>query len=312
MKIIRLLSLFLLSVFAFSTSIDFEGFSIFYGIGQDAFSGFWGISESGNNFSEQNIGSFTCDTQLWILHHPVTIYIDEGDSVIDLDYMYRYGPVNEDSVEWIHAVTEYSGQAYHPGGYWYAYWALDHTPLFDLPLDTGENYFEIALTARVVGIGGDTLIASFVVPDSLPFLAYFTVSGDGQSTTEPSLPIKLAYFRVFERKGKIELSWRTESETENSHFLVYRDNVVIGRIEGNGTCSAPHEYDFFDDKASPGIHEYAIADVSYHGEKLLHDMVSIEVKAKAQIEVEEADFILNKAYPSLHWKTVLLPLWSLH
>ncbi|MCK4530205.1 MAG: hypothetical protein KAU44_03435, partial [Candidatus Marinimicrobia bacterium] len=297
MKIIRLLSLFLLTVFAFSTSIEFEGFSIFYGIGQDAFSGFWGISESGNNFSEQNIGSFTCDTQLWILHHPVTIYIDEGDSVIDLDYMYRYGPVNEDSVEWIHAVTEYSGQTYHPGGYWYAYWALDHTPLFDLPLDAGENYLEIALTARVVGIGGDTLTASFVVPDSLPFKAYFTVSGDGQSTTEPSLPIKLAYFRVFKRKGKIELSWRTESETENSHFLVYRDNVVIGRIEGNGTCSAPHDYDFFDDKASPGIHEYAIADVSYHGEELLHEAIKVEVKAQdqAKAQVEEADFILNKA-----------------
>ncbi|MCK5817231.1 MAG: hypothetical protein KAH15_04435, partial [Candidatus Marinimicrobia bacterium] len=289
MKIIRLLSLFLLTVFAFSTSIEFESFSIFYGIGQDAFSGFWGISESGNNFSKQNIGSFTCDTQLWILHHPVTIYIDEGDSVIDLDYMYRYGSVNEDSVEWIHAVTEYSGQTYHPDGYWYAYWALDHTPLFNLPLDVGENYLEIALTARVVGIGGDTLTASFVVPDSLPFLAYFTVA-------DTPTPICLSLFVAEVKNGVVELVWKTATETENSHFLIYRDSVVIGRITGNGTCTDPHEYSFVDNMVAPGIHEYAIADVSYHSEELLHEEIKVEVEAK--VEVIEANFVMNKAYPN--------------
>jgi hypothetical protein len=119
------------------------------------------------------------------------------------------------------------------------------------------------------------------------FVASFTTSG--------ALPIELSSFTATALKGKVNLAWTTESETENSHFLVYRDGDVIGRVDGAGTSTEPHDYAFTDDKVLPGVHEYAIADVSYGGVEELHERVEVEVQAEVEAA---AGFALEKAYPN--------------
>jgi hypothetical protein len=119
------------------------------------------------------------------------------------------------------------------------------------------------------------------------YVASFTTSG--------ALPIELSSFTATALKGKVDLAWTTESETENSHFLVYRDGDVIGRVDGAGTSTEPHDYAFTDDKVLPGVHEYAIADVSYGGVEELHERVEVEVQAEVEAA---AGFALEKAYPN--------------
>jgi len=115
------------------------------------------------------------------------------------------------------------------------------------------------------------------------------------TVSDAPLPICLTSFIANANNGKVVLEWTTSSETENSHFLVYRDDVVIGRVAGNGTCTDPHNYTFVDDKVTPGVHEYAIEDLTYGGEAVMHDKVEVTVEGR-ELSVEE--FILNKAYPN--------------
>ena len=112
--------------------------------------------------------------------------------------------------------------------------------------------------------------------------------------SEVPLPIELASFTATVNKGKVELAWITESETENSHFLVYRDGEVITRVDGHGTTTEQHEYSYTDTKVQAGIHRYAIADVTYGGAEKLHKAVEVEVGEKTL----EASFVLNKAFPN--------------
>ena len=113
-------------------------------------------------------------------------------------------------------------------------------------------------------------------------------------SSEVPLPITLSSFTAKAKAGVVELAWETASETENSHFLVYRDGEVIGQMEGNGTTTQQHSYSFLDTRVQAGVYSYAIADVSYGGALTLHPRVKVEVKE----ELVTSDFVLHKAYPN--------------
>jgi Secretion system C-terminal sorting domain len=123
-----------------------------------------------------------------------------------------------------------------------------------------------------------------------------TISNATLSLTgsEVPTPISLASFVAEANNGVVELAWTTASETENSHFLVYRDDVVIGRVDGNGTCTDPHDYSYLDTRVRAGNHSYAIADVSWGGLETVHAPAMIEIRE----EIELNDFVLGKAYPN--------------
>ncbi|MDZ7795836.1 MAG: T9SS type A sorting domain-containing protein [Candidatus Marinimicrobia bacterium] len=128
---------------------------------------------------------------------------------------------------------------------------------------------------------------------------YYTASYDicsSEGGTDPPLPITLSAFSAKPGDGTVELSWSTESETENSHFLIYRDDAVIGRVEGAGTVSEPQHYSFTDNYAAYGnVYTYELADVSFGSVETKHGEVEVELVAGT----ENADnFILNAAYPN--------------
>jgi len=70
-----------------------------------------------------------------------------------------------------------------------------------------------------------------------------------------SLPIELVSFSASNTENGVRLSWETKSETNNSHFLIERsaDNEVfesIGQVDGNGTSTESHVYQFLDSDAT--------------------------------------------------------------
>ena len=168
---------------------------------------------------------------------------------------------------------------------------------FTLGIPTGGTY--ILLTADVdeeatgsirgiVGESADLTVTDGEITSTIS-TAYMSNGG-----AEIPTPVELSSFTAKALKGKVELNWVTESETENDHFLIYRDGEVIGQVEGHGSTSEQHSYTYLDTRVRGGMHSYAIADVTYGGVEKLHDAVVVEVGA----EITEASFVLNKAYPN--------------
>jgi len=78
------------------------------------------------------------------------------------------------------------------------------------------------------------------------------------------LPIELESFTADYSKGAVNISWKSATETDNAHFLIYRNDDVIASIEGAGTSSEPHNYTYTDNTLIPGeSYAYMLADVSY-------------------------------------------------
>ena len=167
---------------------------------------------------------------------------------------------------------------------------------FSSPIATSETYYFISADVASDATGS---IQGVIVQNNhltLDGAISGTISEASLSLTgnEVPTPITLAAFTAHANNGTVELTWTTASETENSHFLIYRDGEVIGRVDGAGTSTDPHDYTFVDDKVQPGVHDYAIADVTYGGEAVLHESVSVE----AGTDIAKASYVLNKAYPN--------------
>ncbi|MDZ7821059.1 MAG: hypothetical protein U5N26_04160 [Candidatus Marinimicrobia bacterium] len=94
---------------------------------------------------------------------------------------------------------------------------------------------------------------------------------DWENGTDTALPVELAYFTAEQEGGKVILTWRTETETENTAFRIRRNGEMIARIEGAGTTSEPQEYRHTDHYVIPGrSYTYLLADVNYQGKETKH------------------------------------------
>ena len=166
-------------------------------------------------------------------------------------------------------------------------WQLNPGPSIDISgLSSGAHtiavWFQVtdndASTDIYDNNGGGDYIATFTTPEGNP------------------LAISLASFVATVNKGKVELAWTTATETENDHFLIYRDGAVIAEAAGNGTCTSPHNYTYTDVAVEAGkVYEYMISDISWGGLETVHAPVNVELESRGS-SVE--DFVLNKAYPN--------------
>ncbi|MCF0052937.1 C25 family cysteine peptidase [Dyadobacter sp. LJ53] len=109
-------------------------------------------------------------------------------------------------------------------------------------------------------------------------------------STEGSMPVDLSYFEAkLVSANSVEVAWKTNSETNNSHFLVERSYNAknfeqIGYVEGNGDMVTESTYKFFDNKPLPGTSYYRLVQVdndkvtdgkTEEGKKTLSSIVSV-------------------------------------
>jgi len=113
-------------------------------------------------------------------------------------------------------------------------------------------------------------------------------------------PVELSSFTAVNNQGVIKLEWRTQSETENLGFLMYRSEakdgvyqqISEGMIPGAGTTATAHAYLFEDHNTTANqIYYYKLADVDYNGRLRMHGPV--EVMASAPSE-----YLLEQNYPN--------------
>ena len=116
-------------------------------------------------------------------------------------------------------------------------------------------------------------------------------------TGELALPITLTTFTAKINSGKIVLKWHTESQTNNSHFHIYRNGENIARIEGAGTTTESNDYTFVDENVLSGIgYTYTLSDVDYGNNETIYDKKSVTVVMNETNS--EKDFKIIDIYPN--------------
>lgn len=138
---------------------------------------------------------------------------------------------------------------------------------------------DMCFSASVTGVEGDTLTKCFACPNGQEFKGYFDVLEKSESSTA----LELDYFTVKAQGSNVQLSWKTLSETENSHFVIYKNGEVLVSIDASGTCTQEKDYHYVDYNLDPGIYDYCLTAVDYSGNETRHETVSICVKESPSI-----------------------------
>lgn len=124
---------------------------------------------------------------------------------------------------------------------------------------------------------------------------------------ESPLSITLSSFTAEEQDGMVLLRWISESEIENSGYMLERktlisdwvklaDYVSDSTLAGHGTSSETHEYSYLDQNVFSGTYYYRLSDVNYQGQITVHEPIEITIEeVSLNIPVE---FGLIAAFPN--------------
>ncbi len=109
--------------------------------------------------------------------------------------------------------------------------------------------------------------SGYITSNSISGFSPFTF---GSTSSSNPLPVELIGFNANAINGGSKLSWKTASETNNSHFEVQRrtadsDFKAIGKVDGNGTTTQQNEYNFTDNHQISGKIYYRLKQVDHDG-----------------------------------------------
>jgi hypothetical protein len=118
----------------------------------------------------------------------------------------------------------------------------------------------------------------------------------GQILTEIPTPVELSCFYADLGAKSVTLHWRSESETENSHWQLYRDGNIIANIHAAGTSSAPNDYVYQDYYSRPGTScFYSLSHVDYSGNECFCDTLKVRFPADP---AQHKPFLLKSPFPN--------------
>ena len=146
------------------------------------------------------------------------------------------------------------------------------------------------LAATNLHVGGITQEADYA-PSTYPFRYLGVTTTDygspGYAGNTFVLPVTLRYFEASLEGRQTRLRWATETEQNNSHFVVEhsldaRQFGPIGEVPGAGTTTSPHEYAFTHTNPHPGLNYYRLRQVDYDGTATLFPLRAIEMPAWGQ------------------------------
>jgi len=111
-----------------------------------------------------------------------------------------------------------------------------------------------------------------------------------------NVPVELTSFVANVVDGKVNLTWSTATETNNSGFAVERsvngvEFTQVGFVKGNGTTTERNSYSFVDNGLSAGKYTYRLKQVDFDG--TYEYTKSVEVSVGLPTE-----FSLSQNYPN--------------
>lgn len=115
------------------------------------------------------------------------------------------------------------------------------------------------------------------------------------------LPVELTSFTSIIMGNYITLNWQTNSEINNSEFVVERSKIVDGSttewisagiVQGRGTTSNVSNYNFSDRGLNSGVYQYRLKQIDFNGSFEYHYLSN-----QVQIGLPEK-FELSQNYPN--------------
>jgi len=128
--------------------------------------------------------------------------------------------------------------------------------------------------------------------------AYNTNGFSGYSNVaQVSIPVELTSFIANVSSDKVNLTWKTATETNNSGFNVERKNVssndwyTLTFVNGFGTTTEPQSYSYNDEDVSAGKYLYRLKQLDFNGVCEYSDEIEVIVNVPDK-------FSLNQNYPN--------------
>ncbi|MDK9700163.1 MAG: T9SS type A sorting domain-containing protein [bacterium] len=119
------------------------------------------------------------------------------------------------------------------------------------------------------------------------------------------LPVELNSFSAEASNNQVHINWRTESETNNARFNLYRSTNsdqrgdIVAEIAGHGTSANQHTYSFIDNRVVNGMtYYYRLSDVDVNGIEYIHASVVSATPMQRNYTSVPGKYSLNQNYPN--------------
>jgi len=166
----------------------------------------------------------------------------------------------------------------------------------------GGNTYSITLAANTLNDGTEQVL----IPNDPTTQArikieaagnvFFDISNEDFTIEDNPIPVELTAFFALNTNEGVMLKCVTSTETNNSGFSIqrsrdYENYTDVAFVEGNGTTTRPHEYNFIDKISGVGIYYYRLKQIDFDGSYEYSKVVEADVNAPS-------DFVLEQNYPN--------------
>jgi len=105
-------------------------------------------------------------------------------------------------------------------------------------------------------------------------------------------PVELGLFTAEVVASDVQLTWKTESESNNYGFEIFRTSEKIAFVTGHGTTTEPKTYTYIDEGLSNGSYHYSLVQVDFDGTRETVGNTSVVVLNNP------TQFVLSQNYPN--------------
>lgn len=139
--------------------------------------------------------------------------------------------------------------------------------------------------------------------------------------TDIVLPVELTSFTAQPINNKIELNWKTLSETNNAYFAIERSTdgqffEEIGRIDGNGTTLEAKEYTSIDATPERGVNYYRLKQVDFNDRFEYSKVVTASLDKNIQKDIQIIPNLVkeqfNIIFPSASNEAIHLNIYNIN
>jgi len=105
-------------------------------------------------------------------------------------------------------------------------------------------------------------------------------------------PVELGLFTADVSNNNVHLEWKTETESNNYGFEIFRNDERVAFVKGHGTISQPQSYVYIDKVLSDGTYHYSLVQIDFDGTRETVGNTS------AVVLNNPTQFILSQNYPN--------------
>lgn len=129
---------------------------------------------------------------------------------------------------------------------------------------------------------------------------------EGQVLAEIPTAAELGWFRAEVSQRSVLLRWRSESESENATWNLYRDGSLLARIEAAGSTSSPREYSYKDIFSCTRKYcHYKLSHTDYGGVEVFCDSIRVLLPVSAD---KKLAFRMEALFPNPCNPQTVIPL----